>query len=413
MLIEMPRRTEIFGSVKIHELQRVLKLDSGGFENPRAKDIPFEEIKNVLRRLAIVIPVKDENIHLLDGVLRAIPFDCSVIVVSNSDRDAHDIYKMEMDTITNIHHLTQQEILIVHQKDPELGFAFYEAGYDFLLDKDGLVRDGKSEGMIIGMLLAKSLGKDFIGFADADNYIPGSVREYVMDYAAGFCMSESPYSMVRLHWRYKPKVVEDKLYFKKWGRVSEATNKYLNLLLSTNTGFETGVVITGNAGEHALTTKLADLLCYSTGFSIEPYHYVYLFDEFGLKAEDIAYPDAVSAGIEIFQIETLNPHIHEEKGEEHIKNLLLGSLSAIYYSKLCNDYVRSKVLDELKDILDTWEKPKENFIMPPIGGRIDASKFIKLLESNSEIFVRCEQGAIGCEVEKEEELSGETFQIST
>ncbi|HIE34872.1 MAG TPA: hypothetical protein EYP79_01575, partial [Campylobacterales bacterium] len=35
---------------------------------------------------------------------------------------------------------------------------------------------------------------------------------------------------------------------------------YLNLLISTHTGFETRVVVTGNAGEHALTTKLADLL---------------------------------------------------------------------------------------------------------------------------------------------------------
>ncbi len=411
MLIEMPRHTEIFGSVKIHELQRVLKLDSGGFENPRAKDISFEEIKDVFRHLAIVIPVKDEKIHLLDGVLRAIPFDCSVIVVSNSGRDAPDTYKMEKDVITKLHEFSQQEILIIHQKDPELGFAFYEAGYDHLLDKDGLVRDGKSEGMIIGMMLAKSLGKDFIGFADADNYIPSSVREYVLDYAAGFCMSESPYSMVRLHWRYKPKVVEDKLYFKKWGRVSETTNKYLNLLLSTCTGFETGVVITGNAGEHALTTKLADIMNYSTGYSVEPYHFVYLFDEFGLKTEDIAYPDAVSAGIEIFQIETLNPHIHEEKGEEHINNMLLGSLRTVYHSKLCNDYVRLKVLEELGDILEL-EKPKKNIIMPPIGG-IDTSKFTKMLESNSETFVRFEQGAIVREIEKEQYLKGEAFQIST
>lgn len=408
MLIDMPRRTEIFGSVKIHELQRILKLDSGGFENPRAKDIPFEAIKDVLRRLAIIIPVKDEKIHLLDGVLRAIPFDCSVIVVSNSERENHDIYKMEQDMITKFHDLTQQEILCIHQKDPEVGFAFYETGYDYLLDKDDLVRDGKSEGMIIGMMLAKSLEKDFIGFADADNYIPGSVREYVMDYAAGFCMSESPYSMVRLHWRYKPKVVEDRLYFKKWGRVSETTNKYLNLLISTSTGFETGVVITGNAGEHALTTKLADIMSYSTGYSIEPYHFVYLFDEFGLKAEKITYQDAANAGIEIFQIETLNPHLHEEKGEEHIKNMLLGSLCTVYNSKLCNDYVRSKVLEELGDILDVWEKPKANIVMPPIGG-IDSSKFTKLLEGKSETFVRFKQGATneGKLEEEEKDLKGE------
>jgi mannosyl-3-phosphoglycerate synthase len=87
MLIEMPRHTEIFGSLKIHEMQRVLKIDSGGFDNPRAKDISFDKIKDVLKRLALVIPVKDENINLLDGVLRAIPFDCSIIVVSNSKRE--------------------------------------------------------------------------------------------------------------------------------------------------------------------------------------------------------------------------------------------------------------------------------------------------------------------------------------
>ncbi|HJH26318.1 MAG TPA: mannosyl-3-phosphoglycerate synthase [Methanophagales archaeon] len=390
MLIELPRQTEVFGSVKIHELQRILKLDSGGFENPIAKDIPFDELKDVLTRFAVVIPVKDEKIHLLDGVLRAIPFDCSVIVVSNSGRDNHDLYKMEKDVITRLHELTQQEVLLIHQKDPEVGFAFYDAGYDYLLDKDDLVRDGKSEGMIIGMLLAKSLGKDFIGFADADNYIPGSVREYVLDYAAGFCMSESPYSMVRLHWRYKPKVVEERLYFKKWGRVSETTNKYLNLLLSTNSGFETGVVVTGNAGEHAMTTKLADIMSYSTGFSIEPYHFVYLFDEFGLKAEKMAYPDAANAGIEIFQIETLNPHLHEEKGEEHIKDMLLGSLGTIYNSKLCNDYVRSKVLEELGGTLDTWEKPQGVAVMPPIGG-IDADRFMNVLERKSETLVRYEK----------------------
>jgi len=214
--------------------------------------------------------------------------------------------------------------------------------------------------------------------------------------------------MVRLHWRYKPKVVEDKLYFKKWGRVSETTNKYLNLLISTCAGFETRVVITGNAGEHAMTTKLADILSYSTGYSIEPYHFICLFDAFGPGAEIIADADAANAGIEIFQIETLNPHIHEEKGEEHVNNMLLGSLQTIYHCKLCNDYVRSKVLEELGDLM-AWDKPKENIIMPPIR-EIDAQKFVKLLESTAETFARFEQGAIESEVEKKKQLEEERVQ---
>ncbi len=409
MLLELPRHTEIFGSVKIHELQRVIKLDSGGFENPRACDITWEDIKSILKRLAIIVPVKDENLHLLDGVLRAIPFDCTIIVVSNSARAPQDIYNMEKEVITGIHNLTQQEFISIHQKDPEVGFAFHEVGYDSLLEKDKIVRDGKSEGMIIGMLLAKSLGKDFIGFVDADNYVPGSVREYVIDYAAGFCMSKTPYSMVRLHWRYKPKVVEDRLYFKKWGRVSEATNRYLNLLISTCTGFETGVVITGNAGEHALTTNLADIMEYSNGYSVEPYHFVYLFDTFGLKAEEILHPDAFNAGIEIFQIETLNPHLHEEKGQSHINSMLLSSLSTVYHSKLCNDHVMSELLDDLVDILRSWETPPQNVIMPPIGG-IDADSFTKMLESHSETFTWLKHEGVVEGVIEEGYLTGKSFQ---
>ena len=408
MLLEMPRHTEIFGSVKIHEMQRVLKIDSGGFANPRAKDIPFEQIKDILWRFAIIVPIKDEKIHLLEGVLRAIPFDCTVIVVSNSNRESPNYYKMETDVVKQLHDLTQQETLIVHQKDPDVGSAFHDVGYNHLLRRNGIVRDGKAEGMVIGMLLAKALGKEYIGFADADNYIPGSVREYVIDYAAGFCMAESPYSMVRLHWRYKPKVVEDKLYFKKWGRVSETTNKYLNLLMSAHTGFETRVLITGNAGEHALTTKLADILSYSTGYSIEPYHFVCLFDRFGLGAEGITDAEAANAGIEIFQIETLNPHIHEEKGGLHIRNMLLGSLQTIYHSKLCNEYVRERVLEELGDILE-WEEPKKNVIMPPFG-EINAPKFLQLLDSTAETFARFEQGAVRFEEEERAYLEAKSFQ---
>ena len=37
MRIELPRYTERFGSVRMHDVQKVLELDSG-----RAKELPFE-----------------------------------------------------------------------------------------------------------------------------------------------------------------------------------------------------------------------------------------------------------------------------------------------------------------------------------------------------------------------------------
>ncbi len=126
--------------------------------------------------------------------------------------------------------------------------------------------------MVIGMLLAKMAGKEYVGFIDADNYIPGSVNEYVKIFASWIAMSNTPYTMVRISWIYKPKWSESGQTheMRKWGRVSEITNQYLNDLVSYYTGFETEVMRTGNSGEHCMSMKLAELLTYSSGFSVEP-----------------------------------------------------------------------------------------------------------------------------------------------
>ena len=41
-------------------------------------------------------------------------------------------------------------------------------------------------------------------------------------------------------------------------------------------------------------------------------------------------------GIEIFQIESRDPHLHEEKGDEHLADMMEDSLLAINNSKICN-----------------------------------------------------------------------------
>jgi len=386
MLVEAPRHAEILGSVKIFDVQKVLKLESGDFEAPLLRCISNEEIEEILEKMVIIIPVKNERINLLDGVLRAIPQKCKIIVVSNSTRMKRDVFKMEEDVIRRFYRLTKHPILIIHQKDPGVALSYREVGFESIIDGNGLVRDGKAEGMITGLLIAKYLKKDYIGFVDADNYFPSAVNEYVRDYAAGFCMSKSPYSMVRLHWKHKPKIVKRKLYFKKWGRVSEITNKYLNLLLASQTGFETDIIKTGNAGEHAMTMELADIMKFSTGYSIEPYQFIYLLEEFG-KGET-EYVDAANTGIEVFQIETLNPHLHEEKGEKHVKGMMMDSLATIFYSRLANKYLKSKIIEELKanKVIETEKEIKKNHVIPSIK-EIDNKKFVKLLEENSETIV--------------------------
>jgi len=391
MLLEAPVYKEIFGAVKIYELQKVIKMDTETEDVPMftVQNIPRGDIYKTIGEMAIVVPMKNEKLHLVDGVLKAIPHKSPIIVVSNSKRKGPNRFKQEVDLVKHFCNLTHSKVTMVHQKDPGLAEAFKEVGYNDILDERGLVRSGKGEGMIVGILLAKAIGVKYVGFVDADNYIPGAVNEYVKDYAAGFLMSESEYTMVRLHWRHKPKVSKGMLYFKKWGRVSEITNRYLNQLISEKTTFETNIMVTGNAGEHAMTMKLAEILPFSTGYSIEPYEIVYLLERFGAWENAEEAQDVFDQGVEIFQLETLNPHFHEDKGQEHVKEMALLSLTTIYHSKLTSKRLKNNILEDLRmhGIIKENEEPPKPRIMKPIKD-IDIRKWMKTLETHQETLLR-------------------------
>ena len=393
MLLEAPVYKELMGAVEIYEVLKVIKLDTQTKEVGTliVRNIPREDIYRILEDMAIVVPMKNEKLQLVDGVLKAIPHQCPIIIVSNSKREGLNIFKQEVDLVKHFYSLTKSRIVMVHQKDPGLAEAFTQVGYTDILNGDGNVRSGKGEGMIIGLLLAKALGARYVGFVDADNYIPGAVNEYVKDYAAGFLMSESDYSMVRLSWRHKPKVSTKGLYFKKWGRVSEITNRYMNALFGVVTGFETSIIVTGNSGEHAVSMKLAEMMPFSTGYSIEPFELIYLFETFGQWKEREKYRELYNQGVEIFQIETLNPHLHEDKGQEHVVEMILSSLGTIYHSELASESLRRQILEDLKihGLLGEGEEPPRPKVMGPVRG-IDIGKWMKVVENESETLLRFE-----------------------
>src|SRR5687767_3802834 len=285
MKLDFPRYTERLGAVSIHAVQRIYELDSGkskGFQSSHqtVRKFDYDEISNILHDMAIIIPVKDEKLKLLEGVLSGIPNECLVIIVSNSARGPVDRFGMEAEAVRQLGRFMDKRILMIHQQDSGLAEVFKRVGYDSILDSDGGIRSGKAEGMIIGLLVAKMYYKDYVGFIDADNYVPGAVNEYVKIFASGIAMSNTPYTMVRISWIYKPKVSESGVYFSKWGRVSEITKQYLNSLISYYTEFETEIKRTGNSGEHCMSLKLAELLTYSSGFSVEPYEIVNVLEEF-------------------------------------------------------------------------------------------------------------------------------------
>jgi mannosyl-3-phosphoglycerate synthase len=373
MRIEKTRYTERFGTVKINEVQKVLELDSGKrVELPRKEKIAVDkieedEIKRIEERMAIIIPIKNEKLKVFEGVLSGMPHDCLPIVISNSCREPTDRFSIEQDTLEQFCHFTQRQAAIVHQKDPGLAHALERAGYTEILEDGSSVRDGKSEGMVLGIILSLLLGKEYVGFVDADNYIPGAVLEYVKNFACGFIQANCPYTMVRNLWRYKPKVEGEELLFKKWGRISEVSNKYINALISGKSGFDTEVIRTANSGEHAMSLELAKILSYASGFASELQELVCILEMFGgvLPEQE---PGLLQKGAEVLQIETRNPHIHEEKGDEHLGEMLASSLSVIYHSPLAEPKLREQICEELRSqqLLAPDEEPPKVEIIPPL-----------------------------------------------
>ena len=354
MRIEQPRRSERFGAVHIHEPTQVIEIDSG--LNPAAEDpgsdaaalVRPAELSDVEQSMAVVVPTLNERRKVIEGVLSFIPHDCLIVLVSGSQREPVDRYSIESDSVGAFCRMTGRRAVMVHQRDPGLAKAIEAAGYPDMLDDDGLVRMGKGEAMIVGILLAEAHSKQSVGFIDADNYVPGAVHEYVKAFAAGLHLAPTPYAMVRISWHSKPKVEDGRLVYNRWGRTSQVTNRFLNAVLSTYNGFGTEIITTGNAGEHAMSLELARHLRFAGGYAVEPFELIELFEQFG-GAFPTSVPEIARSRIDVFQVETRNPHFHEDKGADHVEGMRLDSLNALFHSRVCPEAVRQEIIEFLAE----------------------------------------------------------------
>ena len=375
MRLEHPHRTERFGAVHIRELQRVVELDSGEERMVRRADdlgptcsVPTGAIRSIERDLVIVVPCMNETRKVIEGVLAGIPHDCMIVLVSNSDRQPVDRYAMEADSVEQFCRFAERPAITVHQRDPGLAAALKAAGLPEIVGPDGLIRHGKGEAMLVGMALASLSGRRYVGYVDGDNYVPGAVNEYCKAYAAGLYLADSPFGMVRISWGSKPKLREGRVFFSRYGRSSEVTNRFLNRLVGEYSGFGTDVIATGNAGEHALSLELGLRMRMAGGFAAEPYQFIDLFEQFGGVLES-AHPDVLAATVPVIQIESRNPHFHDDKGEDHVNGMRTQALNAIYHSKVCLPDVRAAILDFLttEGAIKAGAEPPVERVYPPVG----------------------------------------------
>jgi mannosyl-3-phosphoglycerate synthase len=128
-------------------------------------------------------------------------------------------------------------------------------------------------------------------------------------------------------------------------------------------------------------------LTYSPGFSVETYEIVDILEEFGgiVPTEN---QEAMDKGVEVMQVETRNPHFHEEKGDIHLKEMFNGSLGCIYHSKICPPKLREKILEELRgrDILNEGQQPSELQRIAPFKD-IDTHRFANILHNRAPSFI--------------------------
>jgi mannosyl-3-phosphoglycerate synthase len=129
-----------------------------------------------------------------------------------------------------------------------------------------------------------------------------------------------------------------------------------------------------------MSIKLAELLSFSSGYSIESYEIVKILEEFGgiIPTQN---QEAMDKGVEVMQVETRNPHFHEDKGEDHLKEMVLASLGSIYHSKICPPKLREKLIESLQSrsmLGDGQTEPPANVIIEPFRD-VDVKFLAKIL----------------------------------
>ncbi|MCE4611567.1 MAG: mannosyl-3-phosphoglycerate synthase [Desulfurococcales archaeon] len=348
MIIAEPPRFEVYGAIKIFDVARVLAL-SGGRRSRLTTAFTAERgvLEDVAARTAIIVPIKDEDMLTLENILRAIPLDSLVILVSASRRSPFDAFKSEVELARLVASSLKRDILVVYQFDEGWREALSGTQLESMLGESG-VREGKGEGMILGVLAAAALGADYVGFIDSDNYVPGAAWEYSMIYYTTFASRPRDRVMVRIVWPFKGKLASSDMYLRKRGRVSMHTNTVLNNALSRVRRIETEIVKTANSGEHAMSMEIALTLDWAGGFAVEPYQMVWLFEKCYMQADEASCP-FLPDYVYVYQVEPRNPHIHAERGDEHIASMIAVSLGTIYHSRLAVNGVRETIEKVLRE----------------------------------------------------------------
>jgi len=73
--------------------------------------------------------------------------------------------------------------------------------------------------------------------------------------------------------------------------------------------------------------------------------------------------------VPVLQIETRNPHFHDNKGEEHVRGMRMQALNVLYHSPVTLPAVRQAIAEFMieQGSLGVGQEPPKERIYPPVG----------------------------------------------
>jgi len=312
MILEKRSEGE-FKKVEIRSFS-LIKKEGQKKKDEKVVEVKDKEIEEVLKETVMIVPTKDERLEVLEMVLKSIPEVKATIVISNSTKEwPFNAFAKEEILVRQLNKIFSYPVVICHQKNWQIAQIF-SIHYPYILDPKKNVKNGKAEGCIIATAIAQIFKPEYIGFIDADNLAPATIDEYVKCFAAGFCLSRTENTNVRLVWRKKGKIGKTiDLY--DVGRVSKITNKILSKMME-NLGKKL-TIESGNAGEEA--------------FSVDFLNQLWWAPRFGMETQFLLEALFFDQNAKVIEIKTISPHIHtERKRKSHIKEMIQESSSVIY-----------------------------------------------------------------------------------
>lgn len=322
----------------------------------------FVGLHHFLTHTAFVVCHKSESPETLLGVLWYLPVNSPIIVVTNCPENELEEIKRSLEERLSNHSRTY----LVHQKDAAIARFFHGHDVDHLLGPDGLVVDGKGEGLYIGTLCALLLGyPQWVIFFDADNFVPSALLEYTLAMGrlflsapmASYTRTESDMLVVgeraatrperalhnvRICWASKPGMGDSNLYERALGRCTRVVSPLISLLVEDRFGMRDLAFSASNAGEQGMTINTARSLRFSSGFSVETFQLL----DFLSKAASRRTRSAI-----LQQYQSKSPHFHEKKGDEHIQKMIAESLGSFFlFDKFLSRKVRRQVRQVYRDL---------------------------------------------------------------